>query len=46
MQILQNKFDHREELIVYVKNLAPWAEGAHSYIQGGAHEGRAKTDGN
>lgn len=34
MKILQKQFDSRENLISYVKELAPWAKGEHSYIQG------------
>lgn len=35
MRVLQKKFDNRERLIAYVKQLSPWAEGEHSHIQGG-----------
>ncbi len=35
MQPLQNEFDDRESLIIYVNALAPWAAGERSDIQGG-----------
>jgi deoxyribodipyrimidine photo-lyase len=35
MQPLPKKFDNRESLASYVKELAPWAEGEPSPIQGG-----------
>lgn len=35
MQILKNQFENRESLIDYVKNIAPWAEGEASDINGG-----------
>ena len=37
---LQQQFDSREALIAYVRELAPWAQDPHSYIQGG----RAKAE--
>lgn len=35
MEMLKNKFDQRDELINYVKELCPWADGQASHIQGG-----------
>ncbi len=35
MIYLQKKFDNREQLISYVKKLAPWATGDVGYIEGG-----------
>lgn len=40
MQKLQKNFTSRDDLVAYVKTLAPWAEGERSYIQGG----RRKAD--
>jgi deoxyribodipyrimidine photo-lyase len=34
---LKKKFDTRDELIAFVKTLAPWAQGESSFIQGGRH---------
>ncbi len=42
MQQLQKNFDSRESLIAYVKELAPWAEGERSYIQGGWQKAEKK----
>jgi deoxyribodipyrimidine photo-lyase len=42
MQVLQKQFDSREYLIDYVKELAPWAEGERSYIQGGRQKAERK----
>ena len=39
---LKNQFSDRDELIGYVKSLAPWAEGEQSSIQGGRHEAELK----
>ncbi len=35
MQKLKNKFTNREQLVKYVRGLAPWAEGKESSIIGG-----------
>lgn len=42
MRRLQKKFDNRESLIAYVSELAPWAEGERSYIQGGRQKAERK----
>lgn len=42
MQLLQKNFDSRECLITYVIELAPWAEGERSYIQGGRQKAEIK----
>ena len=42
MKRLQKKFDSRENLITYVSELAPWAEGECSYIQGGRQKAKRK----
>lgn len=42
MRELQKKFDNRESLIAYVKQIAPWAEGEASPIYGGRHIAEAK----
>lgn len=47
MEILKNHFTNREELITYVRNLAPWAANGPSPIRGGhmsAHEKLSKID--
>ncbi len=41
MQALQKTFSDRAQLIAYVKNLAPWANGQASYIRGGYTEAEA-----
>ena len=38
MSILERHFDNRDDLISYVKQLAPWAEGNASEIRGGRLE--------
>lgn len=35
MELLQNRFDGRANLIAYLRTLAPWAEGNASAMQGG-----------
>jgi len=35
MQVLKTQFDTYEDLVSYVKNLAPWSEGEPSFIRGG-----------
>lgn len=45
MQVLPKDFDSREALIAHVKSLAPWAVGAHSYIQGGNSKAVRKLSG-
>jgi deoxyribodipyrimidine photo-lyase len=40
MEKLTKNFTNRDELVTYVKSLAPWSEGERSYIQGG----RRKAD--
>ncbi len=42
MHHLQKQFDNRERLIAYVKELAPWASGERSYIQGGRQKAEMK----
>lgn len=42
MRVLQKHFGSREQLIAYVKELAPWAEGERSYIQGGRQKAEMK----
>ena len=42
MQALQQQFSNRDELIAYVKDLAPWAAGEHSYLQGGRTKAERK----
>ena len=42
MLLLQKNFDSRESLITYVSELAPWAEGECSYIQGGRQKAKRK----
>jgi deoxyribodipyrimidine photo-lyase len=42
MQVLQRQFDSREHLIAYVKDLAPWADGDCSYIEGGRQKAERK----
>ena len=38
LSILERHFDNRNDLIAYVKELAPWAEGNASEIRGGQRE--------
>jgi deoxyribodipyrimidine photo-lyase len=40
MEKLTKNFTNRDDLVTYVKTLAPWSEGERSYIQGG----RKKAD--
>ena len=40
--ILKRHFDNRSDLIAYVKELAPWAEGNASQILGGRRECRKR----
>jgi deoxyribodipyrimidine photo-lyase len=42
MRLLSNSFVSRQELIEYVKELCPWAEGAVSNIVGGTTEAEAR----
>jgi deoxyribodipyrimidine photo-lyase len=42
MRTLEKNFVTREDLIAYVKDLAPWAVGPHSYIQGGREKAMRK----
>lgn len=42
MQKLQKKFTSRDDLVAYVKSLAPWADGERSYIQGGLGKALSK----
>jgi deoxyribodipyrimidine photo-lyase len=42
MQILQKQFRNPDELVAYVKDLAPWAAGERSYIQGGRQKAAMK----
>jgi len=42
MRHLKKSFDNREDLISYVRELAPWAVGKHSYIQGGTDKAERK----
>jgi deoxyribodipyrimidine photo-lyase len=42
MQILQKNFTSRDDLVAYVKSLAPWAYGERSYIQGGRQKAEMK----
>ena len=42
MQKLQKKFTSRDDLVAYVKTLAPWADGERSYIQGGRQKAKMK----
>ncbi|NDH08432.1 MAG: DNA photolyase [Gammaproteobacteria bacterium] len=44
MHILKKQFDTREELITFVRFLAPWAEGEQSIIQGGRHHAEMQLD--
>lgn len=44
MQTLQKEFNNREDLIAYVKELAPWAKGERSYIQGGRQKAETKLN--
>ncbi len=39
---LKSTFENRDSLIAYVKELAPWAEGERSYIQGGRQKAEMK----
>jgi deoxyribodipyrimidine photo-lyase len=42
MKLLQKHFDSRDNLVAYVKALAPWAEGEHSHIEGGRQKAESK----
>ena len=42
LSILKRHFDNRNDLIGYVKELAPWAEGNASKILGGQRECRKR----
>lgn len=42
MKSLRNKFANREDLISYVRELAPWATGGPSHIQGGRRKAENK----
>jgi len=42
MEGLQHSFAQRDDLVAYVKKLAPWAEGERSYIQGGRKKAEIK----
>lgn len=42
MLTLKKKFNNRDELIAYVKSLAPWLDGKESHIQGGRHNAEIK----
>jgi deoxyribodipyrimidine photo-lyase len=42
MEKLQHSFLQRDDLVAYVKKLAPWAEGERSYIQGGRKKAEIK----
>jgi len=44
MRSLQKQFDNRENLITYVKELAPWAEGESSSIHGGRQKAESKLE--
>jgi deoxyribodipyrimidine photo-lyase len=42
MEKLEKNFANRDDLVTYVKSLAPWAEGERSYIQGGRKKAEIK----
>ena len=42
MQKLKNKFTNREQLVEYVRGLAPWAEGKESSIIGGCQKAQER----
>lgn len=42
MNSLPTEFAHRDDLVSFVKTLAPWAKGERSYIQGGRQKAETK----